>query len=68
MQTAVSSASGVSETAARPPSPVADGPLLLPSPTCLLLQAVTFLACSLDSSPGVPAVVLDYCIFQDTIL
>ena len=63
----VPSASGVSETAARPPSPVADSPSALPSPPPLSPpvsnassreESVTLLACSLDASPCVPAVAL----------
>ena len=33
-----------------------------------LLQSVTLLACSLDASPCMPAVVLYYCTFQGTVL
>ena len=44
----VPSASGVSESAACPLSPMADYPSA-PSPTCSLLQSVTLLACSLDA-------------------
>ena len=66
----VPSTSGVSEIAACPPSAIADDPSALPSPSHLLslLQSVTLLACSLDASPCMPAVVLYYCIFQGTVL
>ena len=54
----VPSMSGVSETAACPPSPIADDPsaLLTLCPPSSLLQSVTLLACSLDAGPCMPAV------------
>lgn len=58
------SASGVGETAARPPSAVADAPSALPSPLLALLPSVTLLSCSCHARPCVPAIVLDYCAFQ----
>ena len=33
-----------------------------------LLQSVSLLACSHDASPCIPAIVLCYCTFQDTVL
>ena len=63
----VPSTSGVSETAACPPSLIADDPSALPSPTLFLFRSVTLLACSLDATPCIPAVVLYYCIFQGTV-
>ena len=62
----VSSASGVSETVACPPSPVAGDASALPSPL-LYLQSVTLLARSLDTSPCIQAVVLYYRAFQGII-
>ena len=47
----VPSTSGVSETAACPPSLIADDPSALPSPTLFLFRSVTLLACSLDATP-----------------
>ena len=44
----VPSTSGVSESAACPPSPVADDPSAL-SPTCSLLQSVALSACSINA-------------------
>ena len=42
--------------------------LLLLMILCLYhLQSVTLLACSLDASPRMPAIVLYNCTFQDTI-
>ena len=64
----VPSVSGVSEIAACPPSPIADNPSSLPSPHLLsLLQSVTLLACSLNASPSMPAVVL-YCKMKNVLL
>ena len=56
----MSSVSGMSDTAPCPPSPIADNPSALPSPTPSLLQSVALLACSLHTSPWMPAVVLYY--------
>ena len=50
----------MSDTAPCPPSPIADNPSALPSPTPSLLQSVALLACSLHTSPWMPAVVLYY--------
>ena len=65
-----SSALGISEIAACPPSPISDSPLTLPSPTSSLSrqESITLLACSLDVSPYIPAVVLYYCTFQGIVL
>ena len=41
-----------------PPSPVADDPSALPSPTSSPSSSVTLLACSLDASPWMLAVPL----------
>ena len=66
--------SGMSEIAACPPSPVADDSSALPPTSALsptssaLLQSVTFLDCSLDASPCVPATVPYYITFQGTAL
>ena len=61
--------SGVSETAAYPPSPIADDPSALPSSHLLsLLQSVTLLFCSLDASPCMPAITLYCYTFQGTVL
>ena len=64
----VPSTSGTSEIAACPPPPIADDPSALPSHLLSLLQSITLLACSLDASPCMPAVVLYYCTFQGTVL
>ena len=62
------SASGMSVIADWPPFPIAEDPSALSSPTLFLsLQSVT-LACSLDASPCMPAVVLYYYTFQGTVL
>ena len=58
MRTCVPSVSGMSEIAACPPSPIADDPSALPPPPPLPPPSVTRLACSLDASPCMPAVVL----------
>jgi len=57
----VLSMSGVSEIAACPPSPILHLYHLLP-------PFPPPVACSLDSSPYMPAVVLYYCTFQDAVL
>ena len=62
----VPSTSGMSAISACPPSPIADDPSALPPPTSSPFQSVTLLACSLDASPCMPAVVLHYCTFQGT--
>ena len=54
----VPTTSGVSETAACPPSPIADGPSAPSSPFTLCPQSVTLLVFSLDASPCMPVVVL----------
>lgn len=59
--------SGMSETAACPPSPIANDHSPLPSSKSSLLQSVA-LACSLDASPYMPALLLYYCTFQGTLL
>ena len=66
MQTCIPSMSGVIETAACPPSPIADDPSALPSPSSSpsSSQSVTLLACSLGASPRMSAVVLDYLYFS----
>ena len=65
----VPSTSGMSETAAYPQSPTADGPSALPSPLPLSPPVSVFLACSPYASPCRPAVALYYyCIFQGTVL
>ena len=56
----VPSQSGVSDIAACPPSPIADYPSALPSPTPLPLQSGALPACSLDASPCMPVIVLQY--------
>ena len=58
----VPSSSDVSEITACPPSPIADDTSVLPFPTSSpsSSQSVTLLACSLNASPCMPAVVL-YC-------
>ena len=61
------SMSGVNDIAACPLSPIADYPSALPSPMSSV-SSVTLLACSLDASPCMPAVVLFYCTFQGTVL
>ena len=65
------SVSGVSDIAACPPPPIADDPSALPSPnsshSSRLLQSVTLLAWSLNASPRMLVVVLNYCTFQDTV-
>ena len=59
---------GMSDIAACPPSPIADDPSALPSPTSFpCLQSVTLLTCSLVASPWMPAVVLYYCTLQGTV-
>ena len=51
--------------AAGPPSAAAGHRSALPSPTSPpLLQSVSLLACSLDASPGMPAVILYHSTFQ----
>ena len=63
----VPSASGMSDIAACPLSPIADGPSTLQSPSPLPPPLrVTLLACTLNASPWMPAVVLNYCTFQGT--
>ena len=63
----VPSASGVSESAACPPSPmVGDPPAPLP-PTSPLLWSGALPACSLQASPGMPVAVLYCCTFQSAI-
>ena len=65
----VPSWSGMSGIAACPPSPIADDPSALPSPTSFpRLQSVTLLTCSLDARPCMLAVVLYYSTFQGTVL
>ena len=51
---------GVNEIAACPPSPIDDDPSALPSPTSSLpsSQVRTFLTCSLDARPCMPAIAL----------
>ena len=61
----VSSASGMSEIVAYPPSPVVDHPSALPFPT-FSPSPFSLLACSLDASLSVPATVPYYCTFQGT--
>ena len=56
----VPSQSGVSDIAACPPSPIADYPSALPSPSPLPLQSGALPACSLDASPCMPVIVLQY--------
>ena len=56
--------SGMNETAARPPSPIADDPSAPLTHLLPLLQSATLLARSLDASPCTPAVVMYYCTFQ----
>ena len=63
----VPSTSGVSEIAACPPSPITGDPSAVPSLPPLPPASGT-LACSLDASPCVPAVVLYFCTFQGIIL
>ena len=64
----VPSTTGVSEIAACPPSPIADNPSALPSPTFSPSSSqLTLLACSPNASTCMPAVVLYYCAFQGTI-
>ena len=67
MRTCVPSTSGMSEIAAFPPSPVANIPSALMSPTSSP-SSVTLLACSLSASSYMPAVVRYYCTFQGTML
>ena len=63
------SKSGLSDTAARPPSPVADDPPSLTISHLLsLLQSGMLPACSLDASPCMPAVILYFCAFQGIVL
>ena len=63
------STSCVSEIVACPPSPIADDPSALPSSHLLsLLHSVFLLSCSLDASSCMPAVMLYYYTFQDTVL
>ena len=63
------SKSGLSDTAAHPPSPVADDPSSLTISHLLsLLQSGMLPACSLDASPGMPAVILYSCAFQGIVL
>ena len=57
----------MSEIAAFPPSPVADIPSALMSPTSSP-SSVTLLACSLSASSYMPADVWYYCTFQGTML
>ena len=57
------SMSGVSETAACPPSPVADDPSILHLPPRLPPQASDSSSCSVDASPCMLAVVLYYYTF-----
>ena len=64
----VPSTSDMSEIAGWPPFPIADDPSALSSPTpSLALQSVILLACSLNASPCMPAVVLYYYAFQGTV-
>ena len=63
MRTCVPSTSGMSEIAAFPPSPVANIPSALMSPTTSP-SSVTLLACSLSASSCMPAVVLYYWTFK----
>ena len=64
----VPSTSGMSEIAGWPPFPIADDPSALSSPTpSLALQSVILLACSLNASLCMPAVVLYYYAFQGTV-
>ena len=64
----VPSKSGVSETAACPPSPTAGSFRSTKFHLLSLLQSVTLLAWLLDARPCVPAVILYYCTFQGTVL
>lgn len=65
----VPSTPSVSETAACPPSPAADNPSASPSSTPLLpLVGNPSCLSSLDASPCMPGVVLNYCTFQGTVL
>ena len=60
----VPSASGMSDIAACPLSPIAADPSVLPSPSSPPSSTYSNpFACSLDASPWVPAVVLHYCTF-----
>ena len=56
------------KAAACPPSPIADNPSALPSPTSSPSSSQELLLCSLDARLCIPAVVLYYCALQGTIL
>lgn len=60
--------SGMSEIEACPPSPTTDDPTVLHFHFLSLLQSVTLLDCLIDTSPCMPAAVLYYGTFQDTVL
>ena len=62
------STSGMNEIRVRPPSPIADDPSAVPSPTFSPSPSAALPACSLDASPCAPAVVLFHCTFQGTVL
>lgn len=60
--------SGMSETAAYPPSPIANDRFSSTIFQVLSLLQSVALACSLDASPYMPALLLYYCTFQGTLL